>query len=114
MEQTNDDLERNQTWQNNQVLILKTIDQLVRKNERLPLQNEIAEESGLSRKTVNIHLKEYRRAQLEIDNLEQFNFMASKVLGKLMEKAMDGDMRASRLSLQVMGLLGRPQVSKGK
>ena len=35
--------------------------------------------------------------------------MASKVLGNLMEKAMDGDMRDSRLSLQVMGLLGRQQ-----
>ena len=106
--------ERNRTWENNQLAITKAIDSLVRKNERLPTQQEIANETGISRQTVCVHLMEYRRAQKEIDDLEQFNFMASKVLGKLMEKAMDGDMRASRLSLQVMGLLGRPQVKKGE
>ena len=81
----------------------------MRKNERLPTQQEIATETGISRQTVCVHLVEYRRGQKEVEDLEQFSFMASKVLGKLMEKAMDGDMRASRLSLQVMGLLGKVQ-----
>jgi len=106
-----DDNARNQTWQNNQVLITKTIDFLVRKFERLPSQIEIAEECGLSRQTINVHLKEFKRCEVVIEDVAQFQFMASKVLGKVMERAMDGDIPASRLSLQVMGLLGR-QVGK--
>ena len=109
-----DDNERNQTWQNNQVLITKTIDLLVRKLERLPSQIEIAEECGLSRRTVNVHLREFKRLQVVVEDVAQFEFMASKVLGKVMQKAMEGHIGATRLSLQVMGLLGRQGVKKAQ
>jgi predicted transcriptional regulator len=111
-EQERVDLERNITWENNHVAITKAIDFLVRQNERMPTQTEIATETGLSRKTVCMHLFEFKNRRREVVDLDQFNFMASKVLGKIMEKAMDGDMRASRLALQTMGIIGRQRVSK--
>ena len=109
-----EDDEKSFTWQNNQALITKTIDFLIRKLERLPTQIEIAEECKLSRKTVNVHLKEFKRLQAVVEDVAQFEFMASKVLGKVMERAMDGDIPASRLSLQVMGLLGKQGMRKAK
>ena len=109
-----EDDEKSFTWQNNQALITKTIDFLIRKLERLPTQIEIAEECKLSRKTVNVHLKEFKRLQAVVEDVAQFEFMASKVLGKVMERAMDGDIPASRLSLQVMGLLGKQGLRKAK
>ena len=109
-----EDDEKSFTWQNNQALITKTIDFLIRKLERLPTQIEIAEECKLSRKTVNVHLKEFKRLQAVVEDVAQFEFMSSKVLGKVMERAMDGDIPASRLSLQVMGLLGKQGMRKAK
>jgi hypothetical protein len=101
---------RNQTWQNNHIAITKAIDFLMRENERIPTQQEIATQAGLRRQTVCEHLKEFKQEKMVFEDLEQVEFMASKVLAKVLELAMDGDMKASRLSLQLMGLLGRQPV----
>ncbi len=97
--------DKNQTWENNHILITRAIALLIRQNERMPSKAEIAVQAGLSRQTVHKHLKQFGNSTIAEEQLEQFNFMASKVLAKIIELAMDGDVRAARLSLEIMGIL---------
>ena len=99
--------EKNHTWQNNQILISKAIDTLSRKNERLPTQTEIAQEAGVTRRTVYTHLKEFKRVKRIMEELEKLEVMSPKVFAKLLEKAMDGDLKATKLWLFVMGFMDR-------
>ena len=52
-------------------------------------------------------MSEFRRLKRVVEPVDQLEFMASKIVGKILEKAMDGNMQASRLSLQIMGVIGK-------
>ena len=99
--------ERNRTWESNHITITKAMAKLVRKYERVPYTTEIAEMTGLSRKTVHLHQKEFGKEKLIREEVGQFRFMANRVLGKLMELSMDGNVRAAKLSLEIMGVIGK-------
>jgi DNA-directed RNA polymerase specialized sigma subunit len=98
---------RNQTWENNHILITKAMAKLMRKHERLPFKSEIAEVTGLSRFTVHKHLEDFGKEELMIEELGQFKVMSGKVLAMLAIAAMNGDIRAIKLALEVMGVLKR-------
>jgi len=104
--------EKNQTWQNNQIEISKAINKLVRDNERLPTQIEIAKEAGVDRRTVYVHLKEFKRLKRMAEDLEQYEVMAPNVFGKLLELAMDGDTKAIRLWLFIMGFMDKKKAEE--
>jgi hypothetical protein len=97
--------ERSRTWEINHIAITKAIVHLIRQNERWPNKGEIAEEAKLSRPTVYVHLKSYNRDDLMGVDLEEFKFMSSKILARLTQRAMDGDMKAMRLAFELMGVL---------
>jgi len=69
----------------------------------MPLKIDIAEKTGLSRPTIDKHLKEYTSNPLYIQEEEQFRFMTSKVLAKVFSFAVNGDIRACKLYLEFMG-----------
>ncbi len=76
--------DKNQTWEKNHAAITKAIAKLIRQNEQVPSKAEIADETDLSRQRVHKHIKDFAQQDLVIEELEQFKFMSSKVLAKLM------------------------------
>jgi hypothetical protein len=70
-------------------------------NNRMPSKAELAEKTGLSRQTIHKHLKEYKVHPQFIGQLEQFRFMTEKVLAKVFHFAVNGDMRAAKLYLEM-------------
>jgi DNA-binding transcriptional ArsR family regulator len=107
---------RTQEWESNHIAITQAICWLIRQNERWPTKTEIAEESKLSRPTVYVHLKDFRQEDLVGAEMGELKYMASKILAKLTEKAMDGDVKSMRLSFELMGILkkGKSAVSPDK
>jgi hypothetical protein len=101
------DEERNFTWNKNQLAISDAINLLCRNNERLPTQSEIAKQAGVDRKTVYMHLKEFKGTKKVMRDLEQLEAMSSKVLARLLKEAMDGDMKAMKFWLFVTGLMDK-------
>jgi len=104
--------EKNIQWERNHLLIVETIDKLCRQHERLPYIAEIAEESSMSRSTVYRHLKQIDFTQLMTDEMQRFRLLLGPILGKVGDKAKAGDIRASRLALQLMGMLATAQNKK--
>ena len=107
---------RTQEWESNHIAITKAISLLIRQNERWPTKTEIAEESKLSRPTVYVHLKDFRQEDLVGAEMGELKFMSSKILARLTERAMDGDIKAMRLSFELMGILkkGKDAGTSGK
>lgn len=71
----------------------------------MPSKNQIAAKTELSRQTVHKHLKEYTSDPRFLEQIEQFRFMTSKVLAKVYQFAINGDMRAAKLYFEVVGNL---------
>jgi DNA-binding transcriptional regulator YhcF (GntR family) len=105
---------KNATWQRNHRLIAEATRRLIRQNDCVPTKVEIAEEAGLNINTVYKHLEEFDREGLLADTMEQVRLMAAHIVGKVLSRAMAGDMKASKLSLQVMGFFAKktPPVRK--
>lgn len=68
-------------------------------------KNLIAIESGLSRQTVHKHLDGFVDHPLYTSQLQQFKFMADRVLAKVIKQAAQGDIKAARLYFDVIGHL---------
>ncbi len=97
--------ERSKVWETNHVAITRAMIYLIRKNERWPTKAEIADETGLSRPTVYVHMVEFDRGDVIGSELGEFKFMSSQILARLMESAMEGDIKAIRLAFEVTGIL---------
>src|SRR5450432_3061897 len=69
----------------------------------MPSKNSLAEKTGLSRVTINKHIREYQTHPQYLLELEQFRFMGSKVLAKVYKFAVNGDMRAAKLYFEIAG-----------
>lgn len=96
---------RNQIWEYNHAEITRAISTLMQENGRMPGASEIAEKSGISRQTIHKHLKEYKTNHLYLGQVEQYRFMTLKVIAKLFSFAVNGDVQAAKLYLNVMGCL---------
>jgi hypothetical protein len=103
---------KNQTWQNNHNLIYKALIRLLRQTEQLPTAPEIAAETGLSCTTIYKHLAELDLAEMLAEEIAQFKLLSRRLLGKLADLALDGDIRALRLSLQTIGLIDQKKPRK--
>jgi len=101
-------VKRYRKWESNHITIIDARERLMRFNERFPTSLELAAETGLSRVTVNKHLE-----ILEADDVKVMTHLKSytgKMIAKMVEHALDGDMRATRMALQLLGLIGRRQI----
>jgi len=97
--------ERNINWQKTELAITDAINKLTRENERLPTQIEIAKEAGVDRRTVYMHLKQFRIARRTYEEIEKLEMIGPKILGKMGEKAMNGDLKATKLWMFLMALM---------
>ncbi len=96
---------RNEIWEINHSQITWAISNLMQDYGRMPSKGEIATKAELSRQTVHKHLKEYHQHPLYIQQVENYKFMASKVLAKVFKFAVNGDIRAAKLYFQMVGNL---------
>ena len=76
---------------------------------RMPSKTEIAAKTELSRQTINKHFKYYSTRPEYLGQIEQFRFMTSKVLAKLFQFAVNGDMRAAKIYLNIFGSVNNVQ-----
>ena len=97
--------QRNVTWKNNHLVITKALAKLIKQREAWPRKAEIARETGLSRKTVYQHLEHFAIHPFMVEEIEQFKLMSGKVLANMCIKAIAGDIKAMRLSLEITGVL---------
>jgi hypothetical protein len=99
------ELTKNQVWEYNNSKITIAISTLMQQYGRMPSKTELAEETKLSRTTIHKHLKEFGTHPLYLEEMEQYKFMASKVLTKVFSFAVNGDVLAAKLFFNVVGNL---------
>ena len=100
---------KNQLWESNHNKITATISILIEEYGRMPSKVEIAKKTGLSRQTIHKHLKEYKTHPLFLGQMEQFSFMSSKLLAKVFQYAINGDMVAAKLYFNIIGYANNVQ-----
>jgi len=103
-ESTND-----QIWEHNHFVIGNAITNLIRKYGCMPPKSLIAEETGLSRQTVTKHIAGYKTHPEFRKEIEQFKFMATKILSSVFKLASNGDVKASRLYFEMVGAINKQQ-----
>jgi hypothetical protein len=106
---------KSEMWEYNHHAITAAISNMMQEFGRMPSKTEIATSTKLSRQTVHKHLKDYASNPIYLGQIEQFRFMASKVLTKVFHYAVNGDMGAAKLYFNVMGafngqLLGQTNI----
>jgi predicted DNA-binding protein (UPF0251 family) len=104
-----DEETKNQLWESNHNKITAVISILLHELGRMPSKKEIAQKTELSRQTVHKHLKEYKTHPLFLGQMEQFNFMSSKLLAKVFQYAINGDMAAAKLYFNIIGYANNGQ-----
>ena len=94
---------KNELWEYNHSQITWAISILMQEKGRMPSKTDIAAKTELSRQTINKHFKYYSTHPEFLGQIEQFRFMTSKVLAKVFQFAVNGDMRAAKLYLTTFG-----------
>ena len=94
---------KNDIWEHNHSLINRAVSGYMGQNGVMPNKNTIARETGLSRQTVAKHFAAYKRHPEYTAEMEQFKFMAPNVLANVFKHALNGDIKAARLYLQMVG-----------
>ena len=102
---------KNQLWESNHNKITWAISVLIQEYGIMPTTTEIAAKTELSRQTVHKHLKEYMNHPQYLGLMEQFRFMTSKVLARVFQFAVNGDIGAAKLYFNVMGCMNKEQSS---
>lgn len=100
---------KNEHWESNHNHIIWAISTLMQEYGRMPSKTEIATKTELSRQTVHKHLKEYMNHPQYLGQIEQFKFMASKVLARVFQFAVNGDIGAAKLYFNVIGFMNNQQ-----
>jgi hypothetical protein len=75
----------------------------------MPPKFVIARETGLSRQTVAKHLTDYKTHPQYLAEMEQFKYMAPKILAGVCKLACNGDVKAARLYFEMVGAINKKQ-----
>ena len=94
---------KNDIWEQNHLHICTAISENMRVYGTMPNKTEIADETGLSRQTVAKHLREYQAHPEVKAETRQFQVVANRVLASMFKSAVNGDVRAARLYLELVG-----------
>ena len=95
-------------WEHNQLAINNAIANYMRQYGIMPTKSAIAEQTGLSRQTVTKHFNEYKSGPEYTEQMEQFKFMAPRILANVYKVAGNGDIRAARLFFEMVGAINKP------
>ena len=100
---------KQQIWEYNHEAITNAISRLTVQHGSMPNKSQLAEETGLSRQTINKHLKEYQTHPGYAAQAEQFKIMAPSIMAKVFQFAVNGDIRAAKLYLETIGATHKQQ-----
>jgi len=90
---------KNHTWQRNHLKIIASISNLMQEKNRMPTNTEISIEAGLSEETTYKHLREFKEHDLARHETEKFLIMKDRVLAKVFNLGVQGDIRACKVYL---------------
>jgi hypothetical protein len=102
---------RSQIWEYNHQQITNAMAEYMEANGVMPTRTQLANITGLSRQTIHKHLRDYSTHPQYKAQLEQFRFMAHKVLAAVCNKALAGDMQAAKLLFTLTGIMPTQQVN---
>jgi hypothetical protein len=98
-----------QIWEHNHFVIGQAIKKLIGQYGSMPPKFVIARETGLSRQTVAKHLTDYKTHPQYLAEMEQFKYMAPKILAGVCKLACNGDVKAARLYFEMVGAINKKQ-----
>jgi hypothetical protein len=98
-------------WEYNHSTITNAVSSFIQQYGVMPAKNAIAEKTGLSRQTVAKHLATYNRHPDFTAQMEQFKFMAPNLFAGIYKLALNGDVRAAKLYLEMVGATNKQQPS---
>ncbi|MDB5243085.1 MAG: hypothetical protein JWP57_3710, partial [Spirosoma sp.] len=101
-EETKEDL-RNQTWEGNHDELTRVIGNLIHETGRMPTVTRLSTETGLSRQTIHKHLSEFYQSARYQNRLSLARMLSDRLLDKLYQSAIDGDVRAAKVFLDAVG-----------
>jgi len=96
---------KSDVWEHNHSAISNAISGYMHEYGLMPTKNAIAEKTGLSRQTVAKHFKDYKTSPDFTAHMEQFKFMAPRILTNVFRFACNGDVRAARLYFEMVGAI---------
>ena len=94
-----------QNWETNHALIKKALGKLIRSKVHWPTKEDIAKETKLSRSTVYRHMEQFSKDDMMTRELEELKFISSQITATMVDLALDGDIRAMRLTYELTGAL---------
>ena len=93
----------NMLYEYNHALIWSEIRIYLVNNGSIPSVTALSESTGLSRQTVNKHMKEFKEERIYKEQQEQFEILLSSVYSVVFKLALRGDLRACKLALSHFG-----------
>jgi len=97
IEQTSALLDKNEIWEFNHSKIEIIIERHVKQTGRMPTTADIAFATKLTRTTVKKHLKHHHLSPNLSDQTNGINIMLPRVMGGLLQQALHGDLKASKI-----------------
>jgi hypothetical protein len=98
-------------WEYNHSVINGAVSDFMHEHGIMPTKSVIAEKTGLSRQTIAKHFKAYKKHPELTEEMEQFKFMAPRVLANVFKFALNGDIRAARLYFEMVGAINKQQTN---
>jgi predicted transcriptional regulator len=83
----------------NHAIIIACIEDILKKTGLIPPVANIAEITGLSRKTVSKYLKNFKLSETWKERNDALNIMSQNVVSLMLQRALNGDLRASKIYL---------------
>jgi len=107
------DAEQSRQWDENHQKIMQCIHRYMQSNYGTPTITFIAEKVGLSRLTVRRHMQNFHEQPNFKEHTAMYKLMATSVLRQLYSQCMYGNVKASRLYMELMGVIqtGRTTVN---
>jgi DNA-binding phage protein len=101
------DKERYELWEVNHTQILQAMSKYMKEYNAMPGATDIAKTTGLSRQTVYKHVKEYMTHPVYTDRKVKYKMLMDRVLIEVYHRAIEGDVKAARLYLEVTGVIDK-------
>lgn len=101
---------KNSFWESNHQRITWAISSSMKETGHLPTVQDISDKSHLSRQTIYKHLKDFQSHPLYQEQILKMRMLASDVLSKVYQSAIQGDIGASKLFLNACGMLNNQSI----
>lgn len=102
---------RNKIWEGNHYHLTQLIHKHLNDHNMMPTKDWLEKESRLSRPTIDKHLKDLASESYYKEYLTNIKVMTPKVISTLLNSALNGDVKASKLFLEITGQLNREQAN---